>query len=213
MILAMDFRRPLQVVTPTLDADVLAILARADIELSGREIRRRARRGSHQGIRNAADRLAREGIVEKRSVGNAHLYRLNRSHVAAEWVEKLATLPEQLLERLRHAIAAWSQPPLLAMLFGSVASRQASGTSDVDLLFVRPQECDPDDRIWNAQLSQLQSDVTAWSGNDARILEYGEDELRNAAAEPVLQDALHDGIELYGSRRVLCGSISSRGIA
>jgi predicted nucleotidyltransferase len=209
----MDFRRPLQVVTPTLDADVLAILARADVEMSGREIRRRARRGSHQGIRNAADRLAREGIVERRSVGSAHLYSLNRSHVAAEWVEKLATLPEQLLERLRHAIAAWAQPPLLAMLFGSVASGQASGMSDVDLLIVRPRNCDPDDPAWNRQLSELQTNVTAWSGNDARVLEYGEGELAHAAGEPVLQDALRDGIELYGSRRVLRQSAGSRGVS
>lgn len=206
----MDFRCPLQIVTPTLDADVLAILARADMEMSGREIRRRARRGSHQGIRNAADRLAREGIVERRSVGNAHLYRLNRSHLAAEWVEKLATLPEQLLERIRHTIATWTQPASLAMLFGSVASGQASGTSDVDLLIVRPRGCDPDDPAWNRQLAKLQADVTAWSGNDTRILEYGEEELSRLTDEPVLTDALRDGIELYGSRRTL-GESGGRG--
>jgi predicted nucleotidyltransferase len=179
------------------------VLARVDEEMAGREIQRRARRGSHQGIRNAADRLAREGIVERRSVGNAHLYRLNRDHVAAEWVEKLATLPQQLLERLREAIAAWTRPPLLAMLFGSVASGQASGTSDIDLLIVRSRDCDPDDPHWNRQLLDLQANATAWSGNDARVLEYGEDELARATAERVLQDALRDGIELYGSRQTL----------
>jgi predicted nucleotidyltransferase len=171
--------------------------------MSGREIQRRARRGSHQGIRNAADRLAREGIVERRSIGNANLYRLNRDHIAAEWVERLAALPEQLLERLRAAIATWTQPPLLAMLFGSVARGEASGTSDVDLLIVRQRGCDPDDPAWSRQLSELQANVTAWSGNDARILEYGEEELSQVGDEPVLQDALRDGVELYGSRRAL----------
>lgn len=209
----MDFRRPLQVVTPTLDADVLAILARADEEMSGREIRRRAHRGSHQGIRNAADRLAREGIVERRSVGNAHLYRLNRSHVAAEWVERLTTLPEQLLERLRQAIAAWRQPPLLAMLFGSAASGQASATSDIDLLIIRPSGCDPGDPAWNRQLSELQANVTAWSGNDARVLEYGAEELSRVRDDPVLQDTLREGIELHGSRRSLRGSRRARSLS
>lgn len=209
----MDFRHPLQIVTPTLDADVLTVLARADVEMSGREIRRRAHRGSHQGIRNAADRLAREGIVERRSVGNAHLYRLNRNHLAAEWVEKLATVPEQLLGRLRDAIAAWTRPPLLAMLFGSVASGQASATSDIDLLIVRARGCDPDDPNWNRQLTELQANVTAWSGNDARVLEYGQDELPHASHEPVLRDALRDGVELYGSRRALSRAGPTGGVS
>ena len=100
----MDFRRPLETVTPTLDGDVLAVLARADAEITGREIQRLAGHGSHQGIRNAADRLAQQGVVLRRLVGNANLYRLNRDHVAAPWIEGLASLPEQVLERLRTVI-------------------------------------------------------------------------------------------------------------
>jgi Nucleotidyltransferase domain len=207
----MDFRRPMQVVTPTLDADVLSVLARAEVELTGREIQRLARHGSHQGVRNAADRLAREGVVERRSTGNANLYRLNRDHVAAQWIEKLATLPEQVIERLRVAIAGWVRPPVLAMLFGSVATGRATSTSDLDLLIVRPEGCEPDDPTWSRQLADLQTLATASSGNDARVLEYGQDELTSNAAEPVLSDALRDGIELYGSRRALRKSTSTRG--
>ncbi len=165
----MDFRRPLQVVTPTLDADVLSVLARADVELTGREIHRLAGHGSHQGVRNAAERLAEQGVVERRSVGNAHLYRLNRDHVAAQWIEKLTTLPEQVIDRLREAIATWTSPPLLAMLFGSVATARATATSDLDLLIVRPAGSEPDEPTWNRQLADLQVLATACSGNDARI--------------------------------------------
>jgi hypothetical protein len=204
----MDFRRPMQVVTPTLDADVLSVLARADVELTGREIQRLAGHGSHQGIRNAADRLVDEGVVERRSAGNANLYRLNRNHVAAQWIERLATLPEQVIERLRGTIAGWAQPPLLAMLFGSVATGQATAASDLDLLIVRPESCEPDDPVWIRQLSDLQTLATASSGNDARVLEYGQDELMSDTAEPVLGDALREGIELYGSRRTLRRSAS-----
>ncbi len=193
----------MQVLTPTLDADVLSVLARADVELTGREIQRLAGHGSHQGVRNAADRLAREGVVERRSAGKANLYRLNRDHVAAQWIEKLATLPEQVIERLRDAIAGWTQPPALAMIFGSVASGRATSESDLDLLIVRPEGCEPDDPTWSRQLGDLQALATACSGNDARVLEYAQDELRSATAEPVLDDALREGIELYGSRRRL----------
>jgi DNA-binding transcriptional ArsR family regulator len=201
----------MQVVTPTLDADVLSVLARADVELTGREIQRLAGHGSHQGVRNAADRLAEQGVVERRSVGNAHLYRLNREHVAAQWIEKLATLPEQVIDRLRGAIAGWTQPPLLAMLFGSVATARATAASDLDLLIVRPEGNEPGDPTWSRQLADLQTLATASSGNDARILEYGQEELAPNAAEPVLSDALRDGIELYGSRRALRKSTSTRG--
>jgi Nucleotidyltransferase domain len=200
----------MQVVTPTLDADVLSVLARADVELTGREIQRLAGHGSHQGVRNAADRLASEGVVERRSAGKANLYRLNRDHVAAQWIEKLATLPEQLIERLRVAIAGWAQPPVLAMLFGSVATGRATSTSDLDLLVVRPEGCEPDDPTWSRQLADLQTLATASSGNDARILEYGHDELTPTTAEPVLGDALKEGIELYGSRRTLRRSASMK---
>ena len=198
-----NFSRPMQVVTPTLDADVLSVLARADVELTGRELQRLAGHGSHQGVRNAADRLAREGVVERRSVGNANLYRLNRDHVAAQWIEKLATLPEQIVERLRTAIGEWAQPPVLAMLFGSVATGRATTASDLDMLIVRPADRDPDDPTWTLQLGDLQAMATASSGNDARILEYAQDELTSDPAEPVLIDALREGIELYGSRRML----------
>jgi hypothetical protein len=198
-----DFRHPLNVVTPTLDADVLTVLARADTEMSGREIQRRSGRGSPQGVRNAADRLVREGVVERHSAAGANLYRLNRDHVAAQWIEALANLSEQVIENVRTLIAGWPDPPLLAMLFGSVATGLSTSTSDVDLLIVRPAGLDPYSPRWARQLSELQARTTAWSGNDARILEYGEDELAELATEPVLEDALRDGIELYGSRRAL----------
>jgi predicted nucleotidyltransferase len=199
----MDFRRPLEAVTPTLDGDVLRVLARADTDMTGRQIQRLTRHGSYQGVRNAADRLTRQGVVARRAVGNAHLYRLNREHVAAQWIEGLASLPEQIIARLRGLIETWVQPPILAMLFGSVATGQATPESDLDLLVIRPGECDPDAPVWREQIATLEANATAWTGNDARVVEYGEDELERGEIEPLLGDALRDGIELYGSPRPL----------
>jgi predicted nucleotidyltransferase len=199
----MDFRRPLQVVTPTLDGDVLSVLARVDAEMTGGELRRVIGRGSHQGIRNAADRLAEQGVVSRRPSGNANLYRLNRDHVAASWIEGLSSLPAQVLDRLRNAIDAWGQPPTLAVLFGSVARGEAAPGSDLDLLIVRPAACEPDEPVWQEQLSKLQTIASAWTGNDTRILEFGEQELTDGEPRQVLADAARDGIELYGKLRLL----------
>ncbi len=190
-------------VTPTLDGDVLGVLARAEAEMTGRELQRVIGRGSHQGIRNAADRLAEQGVVSRRSAGNANLYQLNRDHVAASWIEGLASLPAQVLDRLRDAINGWGQPPVLVVLFGSVARGEATPESDLDLLVVRPAGCEPDEPIWQGQLSTLQTHASAWTGNDARVLEFGEQELTDGESPPVLADAARDGIELYGTLRLL----------
>jgi hypothetical protein len=198
----MDFRRPLQTVTATLDGDVLNVLARADVEMAGREIHRMAGRGSHQGIRNAADRLTAQGVLRRRAVGGAHLYRLNRDHLAAVWIEGLAGLAAQLVDRLRSEIATWSRPPAAAVLFGSVATGMATSDSDLDLMVVRADDCDVDEPGWRAQLAALEEHASAWSGNDARILEYGRSEA-GATHTLVLRGALKDGIALYGSQRVL----------
>jgi len=199
----MHFGRPLEALTPTLDGDVLSVLARTDTEMTGREIQRLAGHGSHQGIRNAADRLAEQGVVLRRPAGSANLYKLNRDHVAAPWIEGLAALPEQVLERLRSAIGAWTQPPTLAVLFGSVATGLSTPASDLDLLIVRPAGCDPDEPTWREQISSLEEQATAWTGNDARIIEYDEEDLAGDETEPLLRDALRDGIELHGSLRTL----------
>lgn len=200
---SMDFRRPLQVVTPTLDGDVLSALAGAEAEMTGRELQRVIGHGSHQGIRNAAERLAEQGVVSRRSAGNANLYWLNRDHVAASWIEGLARLPAQLLDRLRGAIDGWTQPPALVVLFGSVARGEATPQSDLDLLVVRRADCEPDGPVWQEQLSTLQARASAWTGNDARILELGEQELADGELQQVLADAARDGIDLYGTLRLL----------
>ncbi len=190
-------------VTPTLDGDVLSVLARAEAEMTGRELQRVIGHGSHQGIRNAADRLAEQGVVSRRSAGNANLYQLNRDHVAASWIEGLASLPAQVLDRLRDAISRWEQLPTLVVLFGSVARGKATPQSDLDLLVVRPADCEPDEPVWQQQLSTLQVHASAWTGNDARVLEFGEQELTEGEPQQVLADAARDGIELYGALRLL----------
>jgi predicted nucleotidyltransferase len=199
----MQFQRPLTVVTPTLDGDVLSALARADREFSGRELARHVAHGSTEGIRRAADRLVAEGVVSRREAGAAHMYRLNREHLAAPWIEGLASLREQALKRLRDHLGEWQLPPRVALLFGSVARGEAGVRSDLDILVVRRGDCDGGDETWRDQLLDLQQSGSAWTGNETRVLEYGEDELSGELEDPVLADALRDGIELYGSRRTM----------
>jgi predicted nucleotidyltransferase len=196
----MDFRRPFTLITPTLDGDVLTTLAAADVEFSGRELARRAGHGSTEGIRRAADRLAGQGLVLRRAAGGAHLYRLNREHIAAGWIEGIASLPEQVTARLRAIVAGWEAAASLAFVFGSVARREASSDSDLDILIVRSAGCGADSPVWRSQLLALQQAATDLTGNDARVLEIGEQSASEGVAESVLRDVLRDGIPLLGSR-------------
>jgi len=181
----------------------LAALAQGDLELSGRELARQVGYGSTEGIRRAADRLVTQGTVLRRAAGGAHLYRLNREHLAARHVEGLANARGELIERLRTVLAGWSQPAEIALLFGSAARGEATADSDLDLLIIRARGVDPDSDAWRTQLFDLQRSATAWTGNDARVVEYSEEELSGPNPEPLLQEAIADGIELFGSRRTL----------
>jgi predicted nucleotidyltransferase len=199
----MDFRHPLKVITPTLDGDVLTVLGRAEQELSGREVHRLVGHSSEQGVRRTLNRLAEQGIVLRRAAGRANLYSLNREHLAAPSVERLAVLRLELIRRLREAIAAWAVAPLAAVLFGSVARGEAGPDSDLDLLVVRRSEHDADDPEWSGQLMELQRAVTAWTGNRARVLELAADEV--SAADRVVGDALAEGIAIGGAESELRG--------
>ncbi len=199
----MDFRAPFSVVTPTLDGAVLAVLARSDRALSGRQVHRLAGHGSEEGVRKVLERLSGTGVVLRDDVGAAHLYRLNRNHLAAPHIEAIADLGADLVRHARSAIDGWKTPAVVALLFGSVARGEGGSDSDIDVLVVRRKDCDADDPQWRDQLNDLSEQLHDWSGNDPRILEYGVDETGRLGNEGVVSDALADGIRLGGSTEAL----------
>ncbi len=151
-------------------------------------------------MRRAAERLVAQGIVSRRVAGRSRLYSLNRQHLAARPIQELANLREQLIGKLRQLLAAWKPKPVAAAMFGSVARGAASELSDLDLLIVRRDDVDPDHGAWRDAIDALARDATSWTGNDARILEVSEREALSADAEPVVVDALRDGINLLGAQ-------------
>lgn len=211
----MDLAEPLAVVTPTVDAVVLTVLAGADAEFTGRHVQMVAGRHSEKGVRNALHRLVAQGIVTSRRAGPADLYRLNRAHLAAPYVEALANLRAELLGRLRSEIADWEVRPAFAALFGSAARGGMRLDSDIDILVVRTTDIDPDRVTWRTQLDDLASHVTAWTGNDGRVLELEDREVADglAAGDALLTAIRDEGVPLYGSPTYLLARSASRGAA
>lgn len=199
----MDFRHPLHAVAPTLDGDVLSVLAGADKEFTGREVHRMLGHSSEQGVRKALSRLVDQGVVHARAAGPSRLYAFNADHLAAPWISGLVDMRGQLVTRCREAVAAWEIPPVAAAIFGSAARGEATPTSDLDLFFVRPSGAD--DARWEAQVAALAEAATRWTGNDARPLVFDADDI--TTDEPVLQEILSEGIEIGGSLRALRRSL------
>lgn len=205
----MDLSRPLSTVTPTLDGDVLAVLANHDGTFTTGQLHRVLTRHSEEGIRKVLQRLTRQGVVLSDRVGHAFAYRLNRDHLAAKHIIGLAWLQKTFLARIEERLGSWEIPPVYAAVFGSAARGSMTVDSDVDLLLIRPDGADDD--LWETQVHNLVADVTRWVGNDTRPLEFAAAEVADRARdEPVLRDVLRDGLTVAGSRAWLARQARKR---
>ncbi|HUZ25834.1 MAG TPA: nucleotidyltransferase domain-containing protein [Streptosporangiaceae bacterium] len=204
----MELNHPLATVTPTLDGDVLAVLAQQEAAFTTGQLHRVLNRYSEEGIRKVLLRLTRQGVVHSERVGNAYSYRLNREHLAAGPILELARLAHTLLQRIEHRLESWAFPPTYAAVFGSAARGTMTEDSDLDLLLVRADNTPVD--IWEEQVGDLAADVTRWTGNDTRPLEYTISELTAARDEPVLRDVLKEGLTVAGRRAWLSQHLRER---
>jgi predicted nucleotidyltransferase len=199
----MELQRPLAVVTPTIDGEVLCVLAGADAVFTGRQVARLLPNYSQKGVHNVLRRLAEQGIVTMAFAGPAHLYSLNRDHLAAPYIVGLCQLKNQLRQRVTELVQRWSVPAEAVILFGSAARGEMRPSSDIDLFVVRPDAVDED--VWLEQAAELAERVSAWTGNDARVVEMTPDEVREGLHEGdgLLRSVRDEGQVLFGDPRYL----------
>lgn len=196
----MRLQHPFEVVTPSLDGDVLSVLAGADDWFAVNTINAMNPERSDEGIRKTLKRLVSVGIVEELSAGRAHLYRLNRDHLGAEPIFQLATLKQQFYSRLRKDMSDWDISPVFASIFGSAARDQMSQESDVDLFVIQPDGSPSGE--WDSQVHILTSQASRWIGAEVRPLLYTETEIRRLGrTEPVFEFIANEGIPVFGERQ------------
>ena len=199
----MQLNKPFTTVTPTLDGDVLAVLASAEVTFTISQIQRIITTASGEGIRKVLTRLTAQGVVLHDQVGRTNTYRLNTEHLAAEPIMALSRLASTFLTRLEEHLDEWGPELAYAAVFGSAATGRMKLDSDIDLFLVRASDSGSDgDDVWEQRVTELGRLVTAWTGNDGRIVEYTEDELHAAAAagEPLLDDVSKQGLTVAGTR-------------
>lgn len=198
----MDLSSPISSVIPSAYGPVLSALVRAGGPLSGRQVASLAEgQVSRARVNSVLSELAASGLVLREPHPPSILYQFNRDHVAAPFVEALASLRQELLGRIRVEVDGWATPAVAVWMFGSAARGDGSTDSDIDLLAVRPDKVDAEDAVWRAQLSQLADDVQAWSGNVCEILELSRTELaENAnAGQRLASDLRREAVHLGGA--------------
>ena len=175
------------------------VLAGTTRPLTGREVGQLANR-SEAGVRRALRRLDVHGIVPTHQARRAVLHTLNRNHVAAPAVERLAGIRAELLGRLRAEIEDWSIKPVKVALFGSAARGDGDTRSDIDLLVIRPEDVSDADQAWESQLSNLSRAVLAWTGNHPSVAELSATDASRLEAGllPISQEIGRDAITIWG---------------
>ncbi len=199
----MRLSRPFEVITPTVDGDILAVLGRADGPFSGRQVHRLAGRRSEPGIRKGLDRLVKQGIVLRRTVGNTNLHTLNRDHLAADAIIAVARLRERAFAYMSGLLQTWATPPVLAAVFGSTARQEDEAGSDIDVLLIRP--ADSDAETWQQSMSHFATAVSTATGSDVRLLDLTQDELWDQSNQALRKNLAREAIILCGDRRTLHG--------
>ncbi len=194
----MRLQHPFEAVTTSVDGDCLSVLARAEHEFSAaRLVSLLGRKRSLTGVRNALDRLATQGIVDVRHVGNVKSYALNRSHLLAPAIIAIATARERLIDAISTELGEWAEAPVFGALFGSAARGEMQVDSDIDVLLVHAEDCDIE--AWSDQVMRLHRMAEKWTGNDTRVLTIGEREVdEHGSNDPVLHEIAREGIVLIG---------------
>lgn len=199
---------PMSSVVPGVAGEVLTVLARTTRPLTGRQIASLVEASASQsGVSRVLRELGARGIVHHQPAGSAHLYTLNREHLAAPAIVELASLRQRLVDRIAEQAGRWELPAEAVWLFGSTVREQDGPGSDVDVVVLRAPAVDEDDPAWEDQLSRLTEGVHAWTGSPADLVEHDRASLGVlvTSGDRFVDELRRDAVTVTGSdvRRVL----------
>ena len=199
MLCRMDFVRPIEAIVPGAQGRVLAVLAETTAELNLRSIAQLAEISQAQTSRLLPE-LVDLGVVERREVPPASLFRIVPEHIASRALLALARSADAVLDEMGRLARTLPHPPASVIVFGSFARREADTHSDIDVVIVRPTEIDEDDDEWLDSLDAWRSAVRRLSGNVVEVLEVSTDEAgtKLRGRSQVWTDIRRDGQVVHG---------------
>ncbi len=199
----MNLSTPLATVAPTLDADVLHVLAATTGWCTAAEVHRRVGSHSDEGVRKVLSRLVGQGVVQVDTPTRYPVYRLNREHVAVPHIVALTRVRDDIVKKIQHEVASWLIQALHVGLFGSFARGTADADSDIDVLLIRPESMnESDESIWSGQIGRLYALIQAWTGNEAQVIDLSPTTLSDMARanDPLFLSWRAEDIPLHGAR-------------
>lgn len=201
----MDLTNPTRALAPTIDLQLLTILAGVSGEMSGSEVSRLATLVTSRGVFKALKRLETEGIVQVRTASRLNFYSFNRDHVAAGAVIAAMGLRQKLFERIEGSIKSWKIQPVSLAIFGSAARGDGTPESDIDVLIIRSNKVDEDSTVWEEQLYELSHLIYKWSGNHASIIQANEKEIAQMVKDKksIVKSLKTDALYLVGSNLIM----------
>ena len=196
----MDFARPVQAVVPGAQGRILAVLAETSAELNLRALARLSGVSLAQASR-VLPGLVSLGMVERRDVPPAALFRVVSDHVAVRAVMELSRARDVVLGEIGRLAAELSPPPVSVIVFGSLARGDAGLDSDIDVVVVRPGAVGEESEAWRHDVEAWRQEVRRLSGNAVEIVEVGEREIGRLlrSRRPMWRDVVRDGVVVYGA--------------
>jgi predicted nucleotidyltransferase len=196
----MDFARPVQAVIPGAQGRILAVLVETSAELNLRALARLSGVSLAQASR-VLPGLVLLGMVERREVPPAALFRVVPDHVAVRAVMDLSRARDVLLGELGRLAANLSPPLVSVIVFGSLARGEAGIESDIDVVVVRRAEVAEDSEPWRHEVEAWRRAVRRLSGNAVELVEVGEGEVGRLlrSRRPLWREVVRDGIVVYGT--------------
>jgi predicted nucleotidyltransferase len=196
----MNLSEPLDGLTSVVEAAVLRVLARTDVGFSGRQVHGLASVGSTSSVHRALTGFVHLGLVSAEARPPSIIYRINRQHALWPAIELGLGARSTVIESIRGYCAEDFPEDLevTVVLYGSVARRDSTRDSDIDLFAVYPDEVDEDSVIdFNYGLSHQIEQLT---GNHAQIVSMSRTYFseRVDGGDPLVSNILADGILLHG---------------
>jgi predicted nucleotidyltransferase len=196
----MNLSKPLTSLIPSLEGEVLTVLATAEVAFTGAQVQRVIGNYSAKGVRNALQRLSDEGIVNRVSAGAADLYSLNRKHILCSAILAISKSKQEFTRLISAEIGKWKIQPLCAALFGSASRADMSRESDIDIFLARPAQISFENEDWRNQVTRLSRNGFALTGNQIQIFELSPLEIKKEfkTKNGVISSILQQGLVIHG---------------
>jgi predicted nucleotidyltransferase len=196
----MDFSRPITSVIPGVQGKLLDAIA-----CLGRSVTSGQAASIAKVSENQASKILRElatlGILDRTDAGNAALYQLSPTNVAASVVRDLCELRYRLFEKIRELSAPMvhEEPNIWIAVFGSTARGDSTSASDIDLMVVRPDLINSPDRreVWDRLVFEFSQSIASFAGNPVNPVEYWRSEVD--PSRPFWKEVLRDSFTITGT--------------